>query len=39
MLVIERNGGILSCVQWNDKMMKMGLEICVGKVSSQLALA
>lgn len=39
MLVIETTGGVLSSVQWNGKMMKLGLERCIAKVSSQLALA
>lgn len=39
MLVIERTEGILSCVQGNSKVMKLGLDRCIAKVSSQLALA
>lgn len=38
-LVIGRTEGILSCVQGNSKMMKLGPDRCIAKVSSQLALA
>lgn len=39
MLVTEKIGDILSCVQWNGKMMKFGLERYIAKVYSHLALA
>lgn len=36
MLVIERTEGILSCVQGNSKMMKLGLDRCIAKAASLL---